>query len=140
VNLATVSIRSSKPVRRSLRLAVIALALAACGSAAPTPTLGPVETGSLGAPSSDGGAVVSPVVGVPVDIEAEGFTKVTAFTIRTDTGEQLRLLMGALENGVEFPPNHLAEHLAGSTRVRAFFRGEGVDRVVYRLEDADPVP
>jgi len=130
-------------VRRAAAVAGvgIALVLAACGSAAPAPTLGPVETGSLGAPSSDGAVgLASPVVGVPVDIEAEGFTKVTAFTIRTDTGEQLRLLMGTLENGADFPPNHLAEHLAGSTRVRAFFRGEGVDRVVYRLEDADPVP
>jgi hypothetical protein len=129
-------------VRRAAAVAglAVALVLVACGSGAPTPALGPVETGSLGAPSSGGTVgLISPVVGVPVDIEAEGFTKVTAFTIRTDTGEQLRLLMGTLENGAEFPPNHLAEHLAGSTRVRAFFRGEGVDRVVYRLEDADPV-
>ena len=82
------------------------------------------------------GALISPVEGVPIDIEAEGFTQVTAFTLRTDDGQQLRFVMGPLENPTEFPPTHLAEHLAGSTRIVVFFRSEGSDQVAYRLEDA----
>jgi hypothetical protein len=82
------------------------------------------------------GALTSPVEGVPIDIEAEGFTRVTAFTIRTDDGQQLRFVLGQLENPTEFPPTHLAEHLAGSTRIVVYFRPDGSDEVAYRLEDA----
>ena len=103
------------------------LALAGCTSM-DTPTAAPAQP--LG----------SPVEGVPIDIDAEGFSNVTAFTIRTDAGEELRFTMGTLENGAEFPPNHLAEHLAGSTSVRVFFRRVGGEDVVYRLEDSEPVP
>ena len=86
--------------------------------------------------SGSPGALTSPVEGVPIDIEAEGFTQVTAFTLRTDDGQQLRFVMGQLENPTEFPPGHLAEHLAGSTRIVVYFRPEGSDQVAYRLEDA----
>ena len=44
--------------------------------------------------------------------------------------------MGPLENATAFPPTHLAEHLAGSTRIVVYFRPEGSDEVAYRLEDA----
>ena len=110
--------------------ALVVVALAGCvpGDAASTHGHSP----SPGGPS----ALVSPVEGVPIDIEAEGFTEVTAFTIRTDDGQQLRFAMGQLENPTEFPPTHLAEHLAGSTRIVVFFRPEGSDQVAYRLEDA----
>ena len=47
-------------------------------------------------------------------------------------------VVGTLENGVEFPPGHLAEHLASSSPLRVFFRPEGDRLVVYRLEDASP--
>jgi hypothetical protein len=124
----------------ALAVVLAGLVVGAC-SPAPTQSPGPLATGASSTPAGSGPTdASSPVVGVPIDIEAEGFTKVTAFTIRTDAGEQLRFRMGTLENGAEFPPNHLAEHLAGSTKVRAFFRPEGADRVVYRLEDAEPVP
>jgi hypothetical protein len=122
-----------------LRLALLlwaALLVAACGQSPATSTPGaPSEsippTGS-GAPA----ALVSPVVGVPIDIEAEGLSRVTAFTIRTDAGVEQRFLIGTLENGAAFPPGHLAEHLAGSSPIRVFFRAEGGDLVAYRLEDA----
>jgi hypothetical protein len=109
-------------------LVVLGLAIAAC-----TPATTP--------PSAAGGSagLVSPIDGVPVDIEAEGFTKVNAFTIRTDDGRRLRFVLGPLENPTEFPPQHLAEHLAGSTRIRVYFRPQGADEVAYRLEDA-PAP
>ena len=114
----------------SLVVLAIALVLGAC-----TPAATPAPTAGGSAP----GALVSPIEGVPVDIEAEGFTNVDAFTIRTDDGRQLRFVLGPLENPAEFPPQHLAEHLAGSTRIRVFFRAQGPDAVAYRLEDA-PTP
>ena len=114
---------------RALALVVVALAaLAACA-----PGDGAAHDHS-GSPSA--GVVTSPVEGVPIDIEAEGFTEVTAFTLRTDDGQQLRFLIGPLENPTEFPPTHLAEHLAGSTRIVVYFRPEGSDQVAYRMEDS----
>jgi hypothetical protein len=44
--------------------------------------------------------------------------------------------MGPLENAAEFSPSHLSEHLATSEPVRAWFRVENGQRIVYRLEDA----
>jgi len=75
------------------------------------------------------------VVGRLVDVDAEGLTKVTAFTLRTDDGREIRFDIGVLENGAEFPPGHLAEHMANASPVRVFFRDEGGRLVVYRLED-----
>ena len=46
--------------------------------------------------------------------------------------------MGVLENGDQFPPGHLAEHLAGATPVRVFFRDENGTPTAYRLEDVLP--
>lgn len=107
--------------------AIVALVIALAGCASPEPQ-----------PAAPAQPVDSPVEGVPIDIDAQGFSTVTAFTIRTDAGQELTFMMGTLENGAEFPPNHLAEHLAGSTPVRVFFRREGGGDVVYRLEDRGP--
>jgi hypothetical protein len=82
-------------------------------------------------------AVASPVVGLLTDIDSEGLTRVTGFRLRTDDGTELQFRLGILDNGVEFPPGHLAEHMATTTKVRVFFRDEGGERVVYRLEDAE---
>lgn len=70
------------------------------------------------------------------NIDASGLDKVNGFTIRTAAGESLTFRIGTLENGAEFPPGHLKEHQATSTPVRVFFRAEGSDLVVYRIEDA----
>lgn len=112
-------------------LVVLALVVGAC-TPSPTPA---APTAGAGSP----GALVSPIDGVPIDIEAEGFSKINAFTIRTDDGRQLRFVLGPLENPTEFPPQHLAEHLAGSTRIRVYFHQQGPDEVAYRLEDS-PTP
>ena len=112
---------------RSLVLVLI-LAVGACQPVAP-PTPNSVPAGS----------VTSPVTGVPIHIDAEGFSTVKAFTIRTDAGQEILFRMGTLENGAAFPPNHLSEHLAGSTPVRVFFRDKGGELVAYRIED-QPAP
>jgi hypothetical protein len=116
-------------VIRAFLLVVLAIALAACGDVTTTAPTGPTP-----AP----GSLVSPVEGVPIHIDAEGFTKVTAFTVREDDGTEATFAMGTLENGDQFPPNHLAEHLAGGTRIRVFFRDENGTPTAYRIEDVLP--
>ena len=120
-------------------LVAAATVLAAC-SAAPATTPGPIATSSLSVPASGtpGAEPTSPVDGVLTDIESEGLTKVTAFILRTSDGRSILFKIGTLENGAEFPPGHLAEHLATSLPVRVYFRAEGPDLVAYRLEDAPP--
>ena len=112
--------------------ALVLVALAGCVPGDAASTDAPSASAVPGSPV----ALVSPIEGVPIDIDAEGFTKITAFTIRTDDGQELRFRMGPLENATEFPPTHLAEHLAGSTRIVVSFRPEGSDEVAYRIEDA----
>ena len=116
---------------------VLGLGAAAC-SPTPATTSGPVGTASLSVPASGTPVVdaTSPVDGILTDIDSEGLTQVTAFTIRTNDGQSITFKIGTLENGAEFPPGHLAEHLATSSPVRVYFRAEGPDLVVYRLEDA----
>jgi hypothetical protein len=111
-------------VIRALLVIAMAMAAMACGGPEATP-----------GPTAASGSLVSPIEGVPVHIDAEGFTKVTAFTLREDDGTQATIAMGTLENGDQFPPNHLAEHLAGGTRVRVFFRDENGTPTAYRIED-----
>ena len=115
-------------LRAGLVVAAIAAALA----------VGACDTGTP-APSSPAASVVvtSPAVGLLTGIDAEGLTKVTGFRLRTDDGAEVPFRIGILENGAEFPPGHLAEHMALTTKVRVFFREEGGERVVYRLEDAE---
>jgi hypothetical protein len=74
--------------------------------------------------------------GVVIRVDATGLTQVSGFTLRTDDGRETRYRIGGLENGTEFPPGHLAEHVATAGRVRVFYREEGGARVAYRLEDA----
>jgi hypothetical protein len=81
--------------------------------------------------------IVSPLTGVVTGVEATGLTKVTAMTLRTADGAQTTFRIGILENGVEFPPGHLTEHMATLAPVRVFFREEDGALVVYRLEDAE---
>jgi len=137
--------RHSPTASRACRLAVVNLALlpiltAGC-SPAPTPSPGPIQTASIvapvsGTPTPSDAPSTSPVTGVLIDIDAAGLSQVTAFTLRLDDGRQLTFRIGTLENGAEFPPGHLAEHLATSSPVRVFFRREGPALVAYRLEDA----
>jgi hypothetical protein len=125
----------------------IAVTLAACGGAGSTggPSGGPPGAPS-GAPSGGASlvptvtagpaALVSPVTGLLTKLDSEGLTKVRGFTLRTDDGTETAFMIGVLENGAQFPPGHLAEHMAMSSPVRVFFRDDGGTHVVYRIEDA----
>ncbi|MEI7742326.1 MAG: hypothetical protein WCK58_01110 [Chloroflexota bacterium] len=125
-------------LRRVAAPALLALALAlvvaACG--------GPASPSSASAPASStaaGAAVSSPIDGVLVAISAEGLAAVKGFTLRLNDGREIVFKIGVLENGAQFPPGHLAEHMATSTPVRVSFRDEAAEHVAYRLEDA-PAP
>jgi hypothetical protein len=74
--------------------------------------------------------------GVVVGVNAEGLNEVLGFRLRTTDGRTLEFVVGPLENPVEFPPGHLAVHLADGVPVRVTYRQTGDDRVAVRLEDA----
>ena len=131
--------RSAGPTATAFFALALAIGFGACQPTA-IATTGPADTMVAGSPGSTTAgapaAATSPMTGVPIDIEAAGLSQVTAFTIRTNAGAEQRFLVGTLENAVDFPPGHLAEHLATSSPIRVFFRVEGSDLVAYRLEDA----
>jgi hypothetical protein len=130
--------RAARGATAAAGLLALAFAVWAC-SPSPATTLGPIETASLSAPASGSPVAVyppSPVDGILTDIDAEGLSRVTGFRLRTDDGQEIAFRIGMLENGAEFPPGHLAEHLATSSPVRVYFRPDRPDLVVYRLEDA----
>jgi hypothetical protein len=131
--------------RRSSAVLVAAILAAVVGlgacSEAPSPTAGPVGTGSIvtpasGEPVASASPPASPVDGVLTGIKAQGLTQVTGFSLRLDDGQVLAFQIGVLENGDQFPPGHLAEHLATSSPIRVWFRVDAASLVVYRLEDA----
>jgi hypothetical protein len=132
---------TSRGVARGLVVASV-LALASIGVAACGPA------GSSAAPSS--AVALSPAVASPAEItsqldgqvvklDTEGLTKVRGFTLRTDSGQEVAFKIGVLENGAQFPPGHLAEHMATGSAVRVTFSKEGDALVVTRIEDA-PAP
>lgn len=77
----------------------------------------------------------SPVVGVVVGVDSEGLGQIRGFKLRVG-GYEYQLRLGQLENATEFSPSHLAEHLATSQPIRAWYRLEDGVPVAYRLEDA----
>ena len=72
------------------------------------------------APPADAAATRLADDGILTDIDSEGLTRVTGFRLRTDDGQEIAFKIGTLENGAEFPPGHLAEHMATSSPVRVY--------------------
>ena len=85
-------------------------------------------------PDAPPGAVSA--VGVIVGVESEGLDRVAGFDLRTTDQGTLTFVIGALENGAEFPPGHLVEHQSTAQPVRVWYRTEDGVRVAVRLEDA----
>ena len=120
------------PVRRSVAaLAAVLILTVGITGCTPAPTPTPPADSTPAVPAS-------PVTGVLVGVTAEALARVKGFRLRTGDGQEIDFEIGTLENGVEFPPGHLAEHLASSSPVRVFFRPEGDRLVAYRIEDASP--
>jgi hypothetical protein len=121
----------------------LSMAAAACDIAASLPTASgsPGSSGAAPSVSFDVPSFVvpeprSPVAGVITSIDSQGLDKVKGFTLRTRSGVDLIFVIGQLDNGVEFPPGHLAEHQASLEPVLVYFKSEGGKLVVYHLEDA----
>lgn len=91
--------------------------------------------GSPGATAAPAGT--TPVVGVVVAVDSGGLTDVRSFTLRTTDGGRLLVFgLSAQENGVEFPPGHLAEHQLTGSPVRVWYRPGDDPLLAIRLEDA----
>jgi hypothetical protein len=118
----------SRAFRAIVVLALVAATVGGCGAIDFAATTAP--------PSGSFGPLVSPVTGVLTHIDSQGLSKVTGFVLRTADGRETSFQIGILENGDQFPPGHLAEHMANASPVRVFFRDDGAGNlVVYRLED-----
>jgi hypothetical protein len=78
--------------------------------------------------------------GVVIAVDSTSLTEVRGFTIRTPDGRTVAFRLGPLENGAEFPPGHLGEHMATATPVLVTYRDESGALVVVRLEDAVASP
>ncbi|MEO8463384.1 MAG: hypothetical protein ABI555_09235 [Chloroflexota bacterium] len=75
------------------------------------------------------------VTGVVVSVDARSLTDVRSFTLRKPGGETMTFTLDALENRTQFPPGHLAEHIATSVPVVVTYRVEDGVAAAIRLED-----
>ncbi len=121
-------------------LVVLAVFVAACAGPSETPppaafTPPPAITAGAGA-SASRDAPESPIAGRVTSVDATGLTQVKGFTLRTATGRDLKFVIGTLDNGDEFPPGHLTEHLAAAAPILVFFKAVDGQLVVYHMEDA----
>ena len=80
----------------------------------------------------------SPIVGVVVAIDQVSLTQVNSFDVRMADARTVRLKVGPLDNATQFSLSHLATHMATGVPIRAFYRVENGEPVVYHLEDAVP--
>jgi hypothetical protein len=118
----------------------LSLVLSGCAGAAATPS--PVErtpaaaspTGPATSPSQE--IPGSPIAGVVTSIDSAGLDQVRGFTIQAMNGSSFTFVIGVLENGADFAPGHLTEHMASAAPVLVFFKVVDGKFVVYRLEDA----
>jgi hypothetical protein len=74
--------------------------------------------------------------GVVVAVQATSLADISGFTLRTAAGDLVEFGLEALENEVEFPPGHLAEHVASSAPVVVTYRDEGGRHLAIRIIDA----
>jgi hypothetical protein len=74
--------------------------------------------------------------GVVIAVDATSLTNVQGFTIRTPDGRTVAFTLGQVDNGAQFPPGHLGEHMATAVPVVVTYRDENGTRVAVHLEDA----
>jgi hypothetical protein len=119
---------------------ILGLVLGACTGAAETPPAAaftpPPRVSSSPSAAASQEIPGSPVAGIVTAIDSSGLDKVKGFTLHSVGGQDLTFILGTLENGDEFPPGHLAEHMAAAAPVLVYFRVENGALVAYRLEDA----
>jgi hypothetical protein len=118
----------------------LSLVLSGCAGAAATPS--PVE--QTFAPESPTGPDASaseeipgsPIAGVVTSIDSAGLDQIRGFTLQSMNGSSFTFVIGVLDNGADFAPGHLTEHMASAAPVLVFFKVVDGKFVVYRLEDA----
>jgi hypothetical protein len=76
------------------------------------------------------------VDGIVVGVDSAGLGNVKGFRLRTADGRVLSFDLAADQNGAEFPPGHLTEHLATALPVRVWYEGSGDQLKALWLEDA----
>jgi hypothetical protein len=76
-------------------------------------------------------------VGVVVAVDGQALDDVQGFTLRVEGGELIDFSLSELENAVDFPPGHLAEHQATAEPVRVWYKSEADENLAIRLEDAE---
>jgi hypothetical protein len=76
-------------------------------------------------------------VGVVVAVDSAGLDQVAGFTLRDGAGRLIEFALGRLENGAEFPPGHLTEHMTTADPIRVWYREVDGALVAFRLEDAE---
>jgi hypothetical protein len=91
------------------------------------------ETGIV---DPDRPAGTTEMTGVVVAVDGQGLSDVRGFTLRQTGGELVEFSLRALQNGIEFAPNHLAVHQATAEPVRVWWRMDGAERLAIHLEDA----
>lgn len=76
------------------------------------------------------------MTGVVVAVDARSLTDVRSFDLRISPDAIRTFGLANLENGVEFPPGHLNEHMATASPIRVYYRViDGVNQAI-RIEDA----
>lgn len=96
-------------------------------------------SGSATAPSASGPpSGTTEVDGVIVAVDSAGLGTVHGFTLREAGGALTSFSLAALENGIQFPPGHLAEHQATAQPVRVWYRDEGGTHLAIWILDANP--
>lgn len=136
------AIHPSRSGWRGLALLAAALAIlgASCAGAGETPpaaafTPGPSQVGTTGVSASP---VIpdSPIAGIVTSVDATGLTEVKGFTLRTSGGEDLTFVIGSLDNGDEFRPGHLTEHMATAGPILVSFKVVDGRLIVFHMDDA----
>jgi hypothetical protein len=119
--------------------ALLMLVVAACAPTTSSPSPVPTPSASAASQSSDSPFPTSPLDGVVIDVSQTSLVDVLAFEIRTADGREFEFKVGELDNVAEFPPGHLAEHMADSVPIRVEFHVENNELIATHLDDA-PAP
>lgn len=118
----------------------LSLFLSGCGGAAATPSLvtGTPAPASPTGPDASASEEIpgSPIAGVVTSIDSAGLDQVRGFTLQAVNGSTFTFVIGTLDNGADFAPGHLTEHMAAAAPILVFFKVVDGTFVVYRLEDA----
>ncbi len=114
---------------RNLFAIVLVVLIAVTGGAALI--LGGSGTATLSPPFN-----ATTVDGVVVAVDARSLTDVRSFDLRTADGQILTFGLAGLQNGVAFPPGHLAEHKVTATPIRVWYRISSDPLQALYLEDA----